>query len=81
MFVFIFSARADIVIPILQIIEYSLEQKKFTQFSRGLDEKHPRQWLNRSFPVINVTYDPRADHIVFLHDDSSICVIDKQKVR
>ncbi|GLV34548.1 lethal (3) 72Dn [Carabus blaptoides fortunei] len=62
-----------------KIIEYSLLEKRLTKFSRGLDDNHPRQWLNRSFPVISVTYDPRADHIVFLHDDSSICVIDKQK--
>ena len=49
-------------------------------FSRSLDQHHPKQWLSRNFPVINIAFDPRNTNIIILHDDNTICVVDKKKV-
>ncbi|XP_054278746.1 U3 small nucleolar RNA-associated protein 4 homolog isoform X2 [Macrosteles quadrilineatus] len=62
-----------------KIVEFSLERKKYTKFSRGLSDNHPKQWLGRSFTVSNVVFDPANKDIILLHDDSTICVIDKCK--
>lgn len=62
-----------------KIVEYNLQEKKYTPFSRKLDKQHPKQWLSRNFPIINVTYDPRDSQKLILHDDNTICVINKRK--
>lgn len=61
-------------------MEYSVEKKLYTPFSRKLDKQHPKQWLQRTVPVINVTFDPRDPQKIILHDDNTICVVDKKKV-
>lgn len=62
-----------------KIIEYSLEKRKYTKFSRRLSDNHPKQWLSRNFPVINVAFDPTNENTILLYDDSAICVISKDK--
>lgn len=61
-------------------MEYSLERKKFTKFSRHLIKKNVSLWVNRNFPVRNIVFDPQSPHVSILHDDSSIVVMDKEKV-
>lgn len=65
---------------VYQVVEYALDKRKYTKFSRNLSENHPKQWLSRGFPVINVTFDPLNSNVIIMHDDSTICVIDKKKV-
>ncbi|XP_014284862.1 U3 small nucleolar RNA-associated protein 4 homolog [Halyomorpha halys] len=62
-----------------KIMEYSLRKRKYTKFSKILQDQHPKQWLNRHFPVHNLTFDERNENIIILHDDSTILVIDKDK--
>lgn len=66
--------------PPLQIVEYSVRDKKYTAFSKALYKQHPKQWLARQFPVVNVFYDPRDSNKIIMHDDNTICVVDKKKV-
>ena len=61
-------------------MEYSLSQCKYTKFSRGLEKKHPVQWLTRGFAVNNITFDDNNEDIILLQDDNAICVINKNKV-
>lgn len=62
-----------------KIMEYSLKKRKYTKFSKGLQDQLPKQWLSRSFPVQNITFDERNDNIIILHDDNTIFVINKEK--
>lgn len=77
----IHPTTADVVIIYSdhRIVEYSLTKRKFTDFSTVLNVQPPRQWLSRSFPVMNVTFDPQESEILMLHDDASICIVDKRK--
>ncbi|XP_034249817.1 U3 small nucleolar RNA-associated protein 4 homolog [Thrips palmi] len=61
------------------IVEYSIQDKKLTDFSRKLQHKLPNEWMARPFPVLNVCYDPRDSNKIIMHDDSTICVLDKLK--
>jgi len=62
-----------------KIVEYDVECKQFTTFSRKLSSKLPTQWLNRSSTVRHVTFDPRHPDVIILHDDSVICTINKNQ--
>lgn len=35
---------------------------------------------SKQFPIKNVTFDPRKQNVIILHDDANIIVIDKEKV-
>ncbi|KAJ8927588.1 hypothetical protein NQ314_019933 [Rhamnusium bicolor] len=63
-----------------KIIEYDIKKKRFTPFSRYLETNVPVQWKSRSYPIRNITFDPRVDNIIILHDDSSIIIVNKEKV-
>lgn len=58
-----------------------MKKKKYTSFSRALDLKHPKQWLNRQYPVEGILFDPQNDNVIMIYDDTTICIIDKTKVR
>ncbi|KAG8285601.1 U3 small nucleolar RNA-associated protein 4 [Homalodisca vitripennis] len=62
-----------------KIVEFALDKRKYTKFSRKLSGSHPKQWLARSFPVSNIVFDPSNSNVILMHDDSNICVIDKFK--
>ncbi|KDR20318.1 U3 small nucleolar RNA-associated protein 4 homolog [Zootermopsis nevadensis] len=62
-----------------KVVEYSLCGRKYTTFSRGLEGRHPVQWLSRGFAVNSVTFDPNNEDIIMLQDDNTICIIDKDK--
>lgn len=53
---------------------------KLTKFSKSLDRAYSKRWPNKSFPIRNITFDPRAGNVTILHDDSNIVVMDKNKV-
>lgn len=75
------SPQSNVVVAYAdnKIVEYSLHRKEFTAFSRKLDRSLPKQWQSRFNPVTNIAFDPREPKLIFLHDDSTICVIDKNK--
>lgn len=62
-----------------KIVEYSLHSRKYTTFSRGLESRHPVQWLSRGFAVNSVIFDPNNEDIIMLQDDNTICIINKNK--
>ncbi|XP_024085750.1 U3 small nucleolar RNA-associated protein 4 homolog isoform X2 [Cimex lectularius] len=62
-----------------KLVEYSLHKKKYTGFSRKLQDQHPKQWLSRNFPVHSIAFDPKNKDIIMLNDDSTILIINKQK--
>lgn len=64
-----------------QIIEYSINHRKYTPFSNAIHDHLPTQWLHRSYPVHSITFDSRNNDIIVLGDDSTIMVINKKKVR
>ncbi|KAG5898118.1 hypothetical protein JTB14_006330 [Gonioctena quinquepunctata] len=57
-----------------KIVEYDVKRRHFTQCSRQLEKN---EWKSRGYPIRNVTFDPRAEHIIILHDDSSIIILNK----
>ncbi|XP_031830992.1 UTP4 small subunit processome component l(3)72Dn isoform X1 [Nomia melanderi] len=60
-----------------KIVEYNLLQRQYTKFSNNLQNRLPKQWLARSFPITNIIFDPRNENIIILHDDSTVYVINK----
>jgi U3 small nucleolar RNA-associated protein 4 len=63
-----------------KIIEFSLKEAQLTKFSRSLSKNLPKQLTTKYSTIRSVTFDPRVDHVIILHDDDSIIVIDKDKV-
>ncbi|KAM3870487.1 U3 small nucleolar RNA-associated protein 4 homolog [Diretmus argenteus] len=61
-----------------QILEYSLAQKEYTEWSRKLQKQglHPL-WLDRDTPIIHVTFNPKNPAHIILHDTYMFCVIDQ----
>ncbi|XP_012266605.2 U3 small nucleolar RNA-associated protein 4 homolog [Athalia rosae] len=62
-----------------KIVEYDIVKRRYTPFSLNLEERLPKQWLSRAIPVSHVTFDPRNENIIIMHDNTVICVIDKRK--
>lgn len=61
-----------------QVVEFDLKEKKYTQFSKSLDcilSNH----LHTT--IASITFDSRKISSIIVHDDSSICVFDKNNVR
>ncbi|XP_018569516.1 U3 small nucleolar RNA-associated protein 4 homolog [Anoplophora glabripennis] len=61
------------------IVEYDIKKRAFSTFSRRLQKFFFTQWKLRTYPFRNITFDPRVDNIVILHDDGNIIIIDKDK--
>lgn len=62
-----------------QIFEYSLESMKYTEFSRQLQNRYPKEWLSRNFAVHSIAFDSKNPDIIILNDDSAVLVINKQE--
>lgn len=62
---------------LLQIIEYSIPRRKYTEFSKNLQGRLPTQWLARSFPITNISFDENNENIIIVHDDTTVFVINK----
>ncbi|KAJ8924814.1 hypothetical protein NQ315_000968 [Exocentrus adspersus] len=60
-----------------KIVEYDVKKRALSPFSKRLQKKLPEHWKGRVYPVRNITFDPRMDNIIILHDDNSIIIIDK----
>lgn len=60
-----------------QIIEYNILTKDYTEFSKNLQNRLPKQWLSRPFPITNIIFDPRNENIIIMQDDSSVYIINK----
>lgn len=66
---------------VLQVFEFSLLQKEYTQWSRAL-LKHGlhRLWLERDTPVTHIGFSRQNAAHIFLHDAFMLCVIDQTLV-
>lgn len=63
----------------MQILEYNIPRRQYTEFSNNLQSRLPLQWLARPFPITNVLFDPNDENIILMHDDSTIYIINKNK--
>ncbi|KAJ8982687.1 hypothetical protein NQ317_013159 [Molorchus minor] len=61
-----------------KVVEYDIKKRHFTDFSNNLGTIANKQWKSRSNPIRNITFDPRVNNIIVLHDDSNIIIIDKK---
>uniref|UniRef100_A0A8D8ZE93 Cirhin n=1 Tax=Cacopsylla melanoneura TaxID=428564 RepID=A0A8D8ZE93_9HEMI len=62
-----------------RILEFDLVRKAFTPFSRKLESNHPKEWLSRQVPVMGIDFDAQDSSLIYLIDDSALCVINKNK--
>ncbi|KAF7644632.1 hypothetical protein LDENG_00218680 [Lucifuga dentata] len=61
-----------------QIFEYSLVQKKYTDWSRKLQKQGLHSlWLERDTPVTHITFNPQNPHHIIMHDMYMWCIIDQ----
>ncbi|XP_070763785.1 U3 small nucleolar RNA-associated protein 4 homolog isoform X2 [Enoplosus armatus] len=61
-----------------QILEYSLAQKEYTEWSRKLQKQGLHTlWLERDTPVTHVTFNPENPAHILLHDAFMFCIIDQ----
>lgn len=64
----------------MTIKEYDLTKQKYTPFCRDFLSACCSDLSKRNSVIHNVSYDPLHAHLILLHDDSSIIVLDKQKL-
>ncbi|XP_060693513.1 U3 small nucleolar RNA-associated protein 4 homolog [Hemiscyllium ocellatum] len=61
-----------------QIFEFSISEKKYTEWSRALQQQGLHQhWLERDTPVTHVTFNPKLTTQIILHDTYMFCIIDQ----
>ncbi|XP_020365411.1 U3 small nucleolar RNA-associated protein 4 homolog [Rhincodon typus] len=61
-----------------QIFEFSISEKKYTEWSRALQQQGLHQhWLERDTPVTHVTFNPKVTTQIILHDTYMFCIIDQ----
>nr|XP_053634007.1 U3 small nucleolar RNA-associated protein 4 homolog [Cherax quadricarinatus] len=63
----------------MMIKEYSLATQKYTDFCRKFLHTHCSDLTKKNSVIHNVSFDACHTNLIFLHDDSSIIVIDKTK--
>lgn len=63
-----------------QIIEFDLRSKQFTKFSRNLPKTNVNKSMHKLYPIRNVSFDPSKQQLLILQDDTSLIVINKEKV-
>ncbi|XP_043480548.1 U3 small nucleolar RNA-associated protein 4 homolog [Leptopilina heterotoma] len=61
-----------------KIIEYSISSRKYTEFSKSLQDCLPLQWLSRPFPITNIIFSPKNENVIIMHDDTSVFVLNKK---
>uniref|UniRef100_A0A673ME53 U3 small nucleolar RNA-associated protein 4 homolog n=1 Tax=Sinocyclocheilus rhinocerous TaxID=307959 RepID=A0A673ME53_9TELE len=63
---------------VLEMFEYSIEQKQYTDWSRTVQRKGlHRLWVERDTPCLNVMFNPQNPSHVILHDMYMLCIIDQ----
>ncbi|XP_072136167.1 U3 small nucleolar RNA-associated protein 4 homolog [Mobula birostris] len=61
-----------------QIFEFSISEKKYTEWSRKIQQHGlPTLWLERDTPIIHVTFNPRVSTQIIVHDTYMFCIIDQ----
>lgn len=71
----------DFFLFFLQLFEYSIEQKQYTDWSRLVQKNGlHRVWLERDTPVTNVTFSHKNPAHIVLHDMYMFCIIDQTLV-
>ncbi|KAM9377059.1 U3 small nucleolar RNA-associated protein 4 homolog isoform 1-T3 [Pholidichthys leucotaenia] len=69
------SAHAD-----QQIMEFSLVQKEYTDWSRQLQTHGLHYlWLERDTPITHIDFNPRNPAHVLVHDTFMLCIIDQSQ--
>ncbi|XP_030646167.1 U3 small nucleolar RNA-associated protein 4 homolog [Chanos chanos] len=61
-----------------QIFEYSIEDKKYTNWTREV-QRHGLHnlWLEKGTPITHVTFNPRNPAHIVMHDMNMFCIIDQ----
>ncbi|XP_063976661.1 U3 small nucleolar RNA-associated protein 4 homolog [Diachasmimorpha longicaudata] len=62
-----------------KIVEYNLFRRQYTEFSNNLQTRVPSHWLTRTFPIINIIFNPNDQNAIILHDDTTVYVIQKDR--
>ncbi|XP_078062973.1 U3 small nucleolar RNA-associated protein 4 homolog [Mustelus asterias] len=65
-----------------QIFEFSIREKKYTKWSRALQQQGLHSdWIKRDTPVTHVTFNPKVPTQIIVHDTYMFCIIDQLLVR
>lgn len=64
----------------LQVVEFNLNKKEYTDFSERLLSNPPQELINRSFPINCITFDASRNDSIIFSDDNTICVLTKDTV-
>lgn len=76
------TSHLQITLFVLQIFEYSLLHKEYTEWSRKLQKQGPHPlWLERDTPVTHISFSPKNPAHIFLHDMFMFCIVDQSLVR
>ncbi|XP_032891502.1 U3 small nucleolar RNA-associated protein 4 homolog isoform X2 [Amblyraja radiata] len=61
-----------------QMFEFSIVEKRYTEWSRKLQQQGLHTlWLERDTPIIHVTFNPAVPTHIILHDTYMFCIIDQ----
>lgn len=63
-----------------KVMEYCLNTRKYTDFSKNLQQLKPKKYLSKYVPVVDVTFDRKDDDIMLIHDDTTVLAINKDNV-
>lgn len=66
------SSKLVAIFPDRKVFEYDLDELRFT-FLSVIKSPH----LEQTQPINNITFDPRNDNILLLHNDTNVCVLTK----
>lgn len=64
----------------LQIVEYNLNKREYTDFSEQLLLNPPKELIDRLFPINCITFDASRNDSMIFSDDNTICVLTKDNV-
>ncbi|XP_078526337.1 U3 small nucleolar RNA-associated protein 4 homolog [Lissotriton helveticus] len=61
-----------------QVFEFSIEEKQYTDWSRKMQQHGlHKDWLERDTPITNITFNPKKQTQILLHDTYMLCILDK----
>ncbi|XP_050429203.1 U3 small nucleolar RNA-associated protein 4 homolog [Adelges cooleyi] len=58
-----------------KVVEYNIDNKKYTSYSEQLLLNPPKDLSHRSFPITSIAFDPSKKDSIILSDDNTICVL------
>lgn len=71
------SSTLAAVFPDRQLFEYDLEELRFTFLTIIRDDVG----LEATHPINNITFDPRNENILLVHNDTNVCVLKKGEMK